>query len=128
MAIDKPISRSTAALTKRFMLIPRNITAIGALSCQESICPGACSEKTSRPRDYSRKRSTSETDLESVRRKSSLPNHECRATNWALSLGEPISSNGFCASRRTGFYFAVASEGMVSAGDAVGFLGRDQQE
>src|SRR5438876_131934 len=34
----------------------------------------------------------------------------------------------FLASRRTGFYFAVAREGMVSAGDAVEFIGRDQQE
>src|SRR6266550_9008756 len=34
----------------------------------------------------------------------------------------------FLVSRRTGFYFAVAREGMVSAGDAIEFIGRDQQE
>jgi MOSC domain-containing protein YiiM len=34
----------------------------------------------------------------------------------------------FLASRRTGFYFAVAREGTLSAGDAVEFIGRDQQE
>ncbi len=34
----------------------------------------------------------------------------------------------FLVSRRTGFYFAVAREGTVSAGDAIEFIGRDQQE
>jgi MOSC domain-containing protein YiiM len=34
----------------------------------------------------------------------------------------------FLASRRTGFYFAVAREGMVSAGDAVELIGREQHE
>jgi MOSC domain-containing protein YiiM len=34
----------------------------------------------------------------------------------------------FLASRRSGFYFAVVREGMVSAGDAIEFIGRDQQE
>jgi MOSC domain-containing protein YiiM len=34
----------------------------------------------------------------------------------------------FLASRRTGFYFAVAREGMVGAGDAVAVVGREQEE
>jgi MOSC domain-containing protein YiiM len=34
----------------------------------------------------------------------------------------------FLASRRTGFYFAVAREGMVGAGDAIKLIGRAQQE
>jgi MOSC domain-containing protein YiiM len=34
----------------------------------------------------------------------------------------------FLASRRTGFYFAVAREGMVSAGNPVELIGREQHE
>jgi MOSC domain-containing protein YiiM len=34
----------------------------------------------------------------------------------------------FLASRRTGFYFAVVREGMVSAGDAVKLIGREQAD
>ena len=34
----------------------------------------------------------------------------------------------FLASRRTGFYFAVAGEGTVSAGDAAELVGREQHE
>ena len=34
----------------------------------------------------------------------------------------------FLASRRTGFYFAVVREGMVGTGDAINFIGREQQE
>ena len=33
----------------------------------------------------------------------------------------------FLASQRTGFYFSVAREGMVGAGDALEFIERDQQ-
>ena len=45
-----------------------------------------------------------------------------------IKFGRADIIKRFLVSRRTGFYFAVAREGMVSAGDAVGFLGRDQQE
>lgn len=34
----------------------------------------------------------------------------------------------FLASRRSGFYFAVAREGMVSAGHALELIGREQQD
>src|SRR5437764_6491182 len=34
----------------------------------------------------------------------------------------------FLASRRSGFYLAVAREGMVSAGDALEFVRREQQD
>jgi len=34
----------------------------------------------------------------------------------------------FLASRRSGFYFAVMREGMVSAGDALELIGREQQD
>ena len=34
----------------------------------------------------------------------------------------------FLASRRTGFYFAVARGGMVAAGDRIELIGREQQE
>jgi MOSC domain-containing protein YiiM len=34
----------------------------------------------------------------------------------------------FLASRRSGFYFAVARQGVVNAGDAVEFIGREQQD
>jgi MOSC domain-containing protein YiiM len=34
----------------------------------------------------------------------------------------------FLTSRRTGFYFAVAREGAVRAGDAIKLIGREQQE
>ncbi len=45
-----------------------------------------------------------------------------------IKFGRADIIKRFLASRRTGFYFAVAREGMVSAGDAVEFIGRDQQE
>ncbi|HUE40963.1 MAG TPA: MOSC domain-containing protein [Chthoniobacterales bacterium] len=34
----------------------------------------------------------------------------------------------FLASRRSGFYFAVARQGVVNAGDALEFIGREQQD
>jgi MOSC domain-containing protein YiiM len=45
-----------------------------------------------------------------------------------IKFGRADIIKRFLASRRTGFYFAVAREGMVSAGDAVEFIGRDQRE
>ncbi len=45
-----------------------------------------------------------------------------------IKFGRADIIKRFLASRRTGFYFAVAREGMVSAGDAIEFIGRDQQE
>ncbi len=45
-----------------------------------------------------------------------------------IKFGRADIIKRFLASRRTGFYFAVASEGTLSAGDAVEFIGRDQQE
>jgi len=45
-----------------------------------------------------------------------------------IKFGRADIIKRFLASLRTGFYFAVAREGMVSAGDAVEFIGRDQQE
>src|SRR6266576_5749036 len=77
------------------MLTPRNITAIGELSCRGSICPGECSEKTSQLRDYLRKRFTSGTDFESAMLKLLSLNRECPATNWASSLAALILSSDF---------------------------------
>jgi MOSC domain-containing protein YiiM len=45
-----------------------------------------------------------------------------------IKFGRADIIKRFLASRRTGFYFAVAREGTLSAGDAVEFIGRDQQE
>ena len=45
-----------------------------------------------------------------------------------IKFGRADIIKRFLASRRTGFYFAVAREGMVSAGDAIEFIGRDQPE
>ena len=45
-----------------------------------------------------------------------------------IKFGRADIIKRFLASHRTGFYFAVAREGMVSAGDAIEFIGRDQQE
>ena len=45
-----------------------------------------------------------------------------------IKFGRADIIKRFLTSRRTGFYFAVAREGMVSAGDAIEFIGRDQQE
>jgi MOSC domain-containing protein YiiM len=45
-----------------------------------------------------------------------------------IKFGRPDIIKRFLTSRRTGFYFAVAREGMVSAGGAIEFIGRDQQE
>jgi MOSC domain-containing protein YiiM len=45
-----------------------------------------------------------------------------------IKFGRADIIKRFLASRRTGFYFAVAREGMVSAGDAIEFIGRDQRE
>ena len=45
-----------------------------------------------------------------------------------IKFGRADIIKRFLISRRTGFYFAVAREGMVSAGDAIEFIGRDQQE
>jgi MOSC domain-containing protein YiiM len=45
-----------------------------------------------------------------------------------IKFGRADIIKRFLISRRTGFYFAVAREGMVSAGDAIEFIGRDQRE
>ncbi len=45
-----------------------------------------------------------------------------------IKFGRPDIIKRFLASRRTGFYFTVAREGMVSAGDAIEFVERDQEE
>jgi MOSC domain-containing protein YiiM len=45
-----------------------------------------------------------------------------------IKFGRADIIKRFLASRRTGFYFSVAREGMVSAGDAVELTGREQQE
>jgi MOSC domain-containing protein YiiM len=45
-----------------------------------------------------------------------------------IKFGRADIIKWFLASRRTGFYFAVVREGMVGAGDAIGLIGREQQE
>src|SRR5207245_1974884 len=45
-----------------------------------------------------------------------------------IKFGRADIIKRFLASRRTGFYFAVAREGMVCAGDAAELIGREQQE
>jgi MOSC domain-containing protein YiiM len=45
-----------------------------------------------------------------------------------IKFGRADIIKRFLASRRTGFYFAVAREGMVSAGAALELTGREQQE
>ncbi len=45
-----------------------------------------------------------------------------------LKFGRTDIIKRFLASRRTGFYFAVAQEGIVRAGDAMELIGREQQE
>jgi MOSC domain-containing protein YiiM len=45
-----------------------------------------------------------------------------------IKFGRADIIKRFLASRRSGFYFAVAREGMVSAGDALELIGREQQE
>jgi MOSC domain-containing protein YiiM len=44
-----------------------------------------------------------------------------------IKFGRADIIKRFLASRRTGFYFAVMREGMVSAGDAVELVGQEQQ-
>jgi MOSC domain-containing protein YiiM len=45
-----------------------------------------------------------------------------------IKFGRADMVKRFLASRRTGFYFAVTRSGMVSTGDAIEFVGRDQQD
>lgn len=45
-----------------------------------------------------------------------------------IKFGRADIIKRFLASRRTGFYFAVVSEGTVGAGDALEFVGREQQK
>jgi len=45
-----------------------------------------------------------------------------------IKFGRADIIKRFLASRRTGFYFAVAREGTVSAGDAAELVGREQHE
>jgi MOSC domain-containing protein YiiM len=45
-----------------------------------------------------------------------------------IRFGRADMVKKFLASRRTGFYFAVIKEGIVTAGDPIEFIGRDQQE
>jgi MOSC domain-containing protein YiiM len=45
-----------------------------------------------------------------------------------LKFGRADIIKRFLASRRTGFYFAVVRGGMVSAGDPIKLIGREQQD
>jgi len=45
-----------------------------------------------------------------------------------IKFGRADLIKRFRASRRSGFYFAVMREGMVSAGDALELIGREQQD
>jgi len=45
-----------------------------------------------------------------------------------IKFGRADIIKRFLASRRTGFYFAVVREGMVGTGEAIKFIGREQQE
>ena len=45
-----------------------------------------------------------------------------------IKFGRTDIIKRFLASRRSGFYFAVMREGMVSAGDALELIGREQQD
>ena len=45
-----------------------------------------------------------------------------------IKFGRADIIKRFLASRRSGFYFAVTREGMVSAGDALELIGREQQD
>jgi MOSC domain-containing protein YiiM len=45
-----------------------------------------------------------------------------------IKFGRADIIKRFLVSRRSGFYFAVAREGMVSAGDALELIGREQQD
>jgi MOSC domain-containing protein YiiM len=45
-----------------------------------------------------------------------------------IKFGRADIIKRFLASRRSGFYFAVAREGMVSAADALELIGREQQD
>ena len=45
-----------------------------------------------------------------------------------LKFGRADIIKRFLASRRTGFYLAVAREGIVDAGDAINLIGREQAE
>ena len=45
-----------------------------------------------------------------------------------IKFGRPDIIKRFLASRRTGFYFAVVREGTVGAGDALKFIGREQEK
>jgi MOSC domain-containing protein YiiM len=45
-----------------------------------------------------------------------------------IKFGRPDIIKRFLASRRTGFYFAVVRGGMVSAGDAIELIGREQHD
>jgi MOSC domain-containing protein YiiM len=45
-----------------------------------------------------------------------------------IKFGRADIIKRFLASRRTGFYFAVAQEGIVGVGDAIKLIGREQQE
>jgi MOSC domain-containing protein YiiM len=45
-----------------------------------------------------------------------------------IKFGRADIIKRFLASRRSGFYFAVAREGMVSAGDGLELIGREQQD
>ena len=45
-----------------------------------------------------------------------------------IKFGRPDIIKRFLASRRTGFYFAVIKEGTVGPGDALKFIGREQEK
>ena len=47
---------------------------------------------------------------------------------FGIKFGRADIIKRFLASRRTGFYFAVVREGIVSAGDTVELIGREQRE
>src|SRR2546425_12337761 len=110
------------------MLIRRSITLFGARNLRRWIYRSECSEKISRPRDYSRTPFTSGTDFESGKAELMVTEPRMPCYKLGIKFGRADIIKRFLASRRSGFYFAVTREGMVSAGDALELIGREQQD
>ena len=71
---------------------------------------------------------TSETDFRVGEAEVKVTEPRMPCYKLGIKFGRPDIIKRFLASRRTGFYFAVVREGTVGAGDALKFIGREQEK
>ena len=110
--------------SKAVYVYPSEHYGFGAANYRTWPCRGEWSARTSPRLGSWKKRSGSGMNFASVRPGCKLLSRACRATSFWIRFGRPDMVKRFLQRQRSGFYFAVAQEGRVQAGDAIEYATR----